>query len=47
MPRTRKEISEEERKRRRFEFFEMIVKIVVSATVSVLTTLYLHSIGWV
>lgn len=44
---SKKDISEFERRRRRFEAIEMIVKIVVSATASVLTVLYLHSIGWV
>lgn len=36
-----------ERRERRMEAIRMIVRIVVSATASVLTVLYLHSIGWV
>lgn len=42
----KKQLTEEERRRRRFETIEMAVKIVVSATTSVLTILCLRSCGW-
>lgn len=45
--RVRKNLLDDERKRRRFEAIEMVVKIVVSALTSVLTVLYLRSAGLV
>lgn len=38
--------SEQDRRRKRFEAIEMVVKIVVSATASVLTVLALRYFGW-
>ena len=37
---------EKDRRRKRFEAIEMVVKIVVSATASVLTVLALRYFGW-